>query len=74
MIRSLWVRNRGRANKADILVGVCYRLPYQDEETSGVFYKLFDHQSLFSWGNSTSLIYTRNTIQHRSSSLGKLLL
>ena len=24
-VESLWVRIRGRANKADILVGVCYK-------------------------------------------------
>ena len=24
-VESLWVKIRGRANKADILVGVCYR-------------------------------------------------
>ena len=29
---SLWVRIRGKANKADIMVGVCYRPPNQDEE------------------------------------------
>jgi len=32
--------------------------------------KLYDRQPLFSWGNSTSLIYARNTIQ---SSLGRFL-
>ena len=26
-VESLWVKIRGRADKADILVGVCYRLP-----------------------------------------------
>lgn len=36
----LWVRITVRANKADILVGVCYRLPNQDEEADEVFYKL----------------------------------
>ena len=38
-IESLWVRIMGRANKVDVLVGVCYRLSYQDEETDEVFYK-----------------------------------
>ena len=38
-VESLWVRIRGRANKVDVLVGVCYRLSYQDEETDEVFYK-----------------------------------
>ena len=35
----LWVRIRGRANKADIMVGCCYRPPNQDEEVDEIFYK-----------------------------------
>lgn len=31
-VEFLWVRIKGRANKADILVGACYRPPNQDEE------------------------------------------
>ena len=38
-VESLWVKIRGRANKADILVGICYRPPNQDEETDEVFYE-----------------------------------
>ena len=38
-VESLWVKIRGRADKADILVGVCYRLLNQDEETDEVFYE-----------------------------------
>ena len=38
-VECLWVKIRGKANKADILVGVCYRPPNQDEETDEVFYK-----------------------------------
>jgi len=30
---------RGKANKADILLGVCYRPPNQDEEVDEAFYK-----------------------------------
>ncbi|GAB0207083.1 hypothetical protein GRJ2_003173900 [Grus japonensis] len=30
---------RGKANKADILLGVCYRPPNQDEEADEAFYK-----------------------------------
>ena len=36
-VESLWVRIT--ANKVDILVGVCYRLPNQDEEMDEVFYE-----------------------------------
>jgi len=35
----LWVKMRGEANEADILLGVCYRPPSQDEEADEVFYK-----------------------------------
>ena len=38
-LESLWAKISGRADKADILVGVCYRLPNQDEETDEVFYE-----------------------------------
>ena len=35
----LWVKMRGKANKADILLGVCYGLPKQEEEVGEVFYR-----------------------------------
>jgi len=38
-VECLWVRMRGKANKADILLGVCYRPPNQDEEVDETFYK-----------------------------------
>ncbi|GAB0203746.1 hypothetical protein GRJ2_002840200 [Grus japonensis] len=38
-VECLWVRMRGKANKADILLGVCYRPPNQDEEAGEAFYK-----------------------------------
>ncbi|KAK4816200.1 hypothetical protein QYF61_012665 [Mycteria americana] len=38
-VECLRVRIRGKANKADIVVGVCYRPPNQDEETDELFYK-----------------------------------
>ncbi|KAK4816775.1 hypothetical protein QYF61_022887 [Mycteria americana] len=38
-VECLWVRIRGKANKADVVVGVCYRPPNQDEETDELFYK-----------------------------------
>ena len=49
-------------------MGVCYRLPNQHEETDGVFCEqlaeVANHQPLFSWGTSTSLIFVGNTLQH----------
>jgi len=38
-VKCLWVKMRGKNNKADILLGVCYRPPSQDEEEYEVFYK-----------------------------------
>ena len=38
-VESLWVKIRGRADKADILVGICYRPSNQDEETDELFYE-----------------------------------
>ncbi|KAK4813674.1 LOW QUALITY PROTEIN: hypothetical protein QYF61_017641 [Mycteria americana] len=38
-VECLWVRMRGKANKADIVVGVCYRPPNQDDEAEKIFYK-----------------------------------
>ncbi|MBW6965411.1 hypothetical protein KXS24_24935, partial [Salmonella enterica subsp. enterica serovar Weltevreden] len=34
-----WVKIRGRTDKADILVGICYRPPNQDEEADELFYE-----------------------------------
>ena len=36
---SLTDNDQGRANKVNVLVEVCYRLPNQDEEADEVFYK-----------------------------------
>ena len=35
----LWLKMRGKANKADILLGFCYRPPNHDEEADELFYK-----------------------------------
>ncbi|KAK4815696.1 hypothetical protein QYF61_006679 [Mycteria americana] len=44
-LECLWVRIRGKANKGDIVVGVCYRPPNQDEETDELFYKQLEEAS-----------------------------
>lgn len=36
---SLWVRIRGKANKADIIMEVCNRSPNKDKESDETFYK-----------------------------------
>ncbi|KAJ7425574.1 hypothetical protein BTVI_02487 [Pitangus sulphuratus] len=36
-VECLWIRIRGKANKAGILVAICYRLPNQDDEGDKFF-------------------------------------
>ena len=38
-VECLWVRIGGKACRGDILVGVCYRPPNQDEEKDEAFYE-----------------------------------
>lgn len=38
-VECLWVRIRGKASKADVLLGICYRSPNQDEKTDEAFYR-----------------------------------
>lgn len=38
-IKCLWVRIRGRASKADIMVGACYRPPNQDGEADEISHR-----------------------------------
>ncbi|RMC01280.1 hypothetical protein DUI87_22233 [Hirundo rustica rustica] len=38
-VERLWVRIKGKANKADVLVGVCYRPASQEEEVNNLLYK-----------------------------------
>ncbi|PKU39622.1 adaptin ear-binding coat-associated protein 1 [Limosa lapponica baueri] len=38
-VECLWVRIKGKANKADIMVGVYYRPPNQDVEIDEIFYQ-----------------------------------
>ncbi|RMC22210.1 hypothetical protein DUI87_00521 [Hirundo rustica rustica] len=38
-VEHLWVRIKGKANKADVLLGVCYRPPNQEEEVDNLLYK-----------------------------------
>lgn len=42
----LWVRIRGKANKADIQVGVCYMPSNHDEEADEIFHMQLGTQSL----------------------------
>ncbi|RMC01147.1 hypothetical protein DUI87_22238 [Hirundo rustica rustica] len=47
----LWVEIKGKANKADILLGVCYPPPNQEEEVDNLFYKQLGNVS-----GSTALV------------------
>lgn len=38
-VEYLWVRIKGKANEADVIVGVCYKPPSQAEEADTMFYK-----------------------------------
>ncbi|TRZ07701.1 hypothetical protein HGM15179_019408 [Zosterops borbonicus] len=42
-VECLWVRIKGKANKADILLGVCYHPPDQEEEVDNLFYKQLEN-------------------------------
>ncbi|OWK55170.1 hypothetical protein RLOC_00015312 [Lonchura striata] len=44
-VECLWVRTKGMANKADILLGVCYHSPNQEEEVDNLFRKQLENVS-----------------------------
>ncbi|RMC12608.1 hypothetical protein DUI87_10130 [Hirundo rustica rustica] len=44
-VECLWVIIKGKANKADILLGACYCPPNQEEEVDNLFYKLLENAS-----------------------------
>ena len=71
-VECLWVRIREKACRSDILEGVCYRSPNQDEEKHSMssLQKLCDCQHSFLWKTSTSLIYVGNIMQRRGTSPG----
>ena len=69
----LWIRIRGKANKADIMVGVCYRPPNQDEETDEIFYKRLGKVSrslalvLMGDFNLPDVCWKYNTVERKQS-------
>ena len=38
MVKSIWVRSKGKANKADVIMGVSYRSSIQDDDTYELFF------------------------------------
>ncbi|RMC19243.1 hypothetical protein DUI87_03849 [Hirundo rustica rustica] len=55
-VECLWVRIKGKANKADILLGVCYRPPNQEEEVDNLLYQQLENVS-----GSSALVLSRLT-------------
>ncbi|TRZ19413.1 hypothetical protein HGM15179_007741 [Zosterops borbonicus] len=72
-VECLWVRIKGKANKADILLGVCYHPPNQEEEMDNLFYKQLVNVSgsptfvLVRYFNSPDICWELNTTEKRQS-------
>ena len=72
-VECLWVRIRGKACMEDILLGVCYRPPNQDEEVDEVFYEqlaeVVQLPALVLMGdfNFLDICWKYNTVQRKQS-------
>ncbi|RMC20166.1 hypothetical protein DUI87_01012 [Hirundo rustica rustica] len=72
-IECLWVRIKGKANKADILLEVCFRPPNQEEEVDNLFYKQLENVSgssalvLVGDFNLPDICWELNTAEKRQS-------
>ncbi|RMB93593.1 hypothetical protein DUI87_30292 [Hirundo rustica rustica] len=72
-VECLWVRIKWKANKADILLGVCYRPPNQEEEVDNLFYKQLGNVSrssalvLVGDFNLPDICWELNTAEKRQS-------
>ncbi|TRZ08490.1 hypothetical protein HGM15179_018622 [Zosterops borbonicus] len=72
-VECLWVRIKGKVNKADILLGVCYRPPNQEEEVDNLFYKQLEDASgssalvLVGDFNLPDICWELNTAEKRQS-------
>ncbi|RMC06534.1 hypothetical protein DUI87_15971 [Hirundo rustica rustica] len=68
-----WVRIKGKANQADILLGVCYCPPNQEEEVDNLFYKQLGNVSgssalvLVGDFNLPDICWELNTAEKRQS-------
>lgn len=67
---SLWI-SRAQTNVADVVTGVCYRLPHQEEYVRDAFFKQLEEasclQDMVIRGTLTTLISTGRAIQHCTS-------
>ncbi|XP_063280190.1 uncharacterized protein LOC134564864 isoform X3 [Prinia subflava] len=72
-VESLWVRIKGQTSKGDTVVGVCYRLPEQEEEVDEAFYRQLEaasqFQALVLVGdlNYPDICWRSNTAKHKQS-------
>ncbi|TRZ20521.1 hypothetical protein HGM15179_006655 [Zosterops borbonicus] len=72
-VECIWVRIKGRANKADILLGVCYCPPNQEEEVDNLFYEQLETVSessalvLVGDFNLPNICWELNTAEKRQS-------
>ncbi|KAF4792047.1 hypothetical protein TURU_124700 [Turdus rufiventris] len=67
-IKCLWVRIKGNANKADILLGVCYRPPNNEEEVDNLFFSQLENVSGSSGDfNLSDIFWELNTAEKRQS-------
>lgn len=55
MVESFSVRIKGQTNNADVIMGVYYKLPNQDNKTDGLFFEKLKETS-----KSTALVLTED--------------
>ena len=61
-VESLWVRIKGQPHKGDIIVGVYYRPPHQEEEVDEAFYRQLQAAS-----QSLALVFMGNLTTRTSA-------
>ncbi|RMC19336.1 hypothetical protein DUI87_03945 [Hirundo rustica rustica] len=72
-VECLWMRIKGKVNKADILLGVCYSPPNREEEVDNLFYQQLENVSgssalvLVGDFNLTDICWKLNTAEKRQS-------
>ncbi|CAM2116169.1 unnamed protein product [Caretta caretta] len=72
-VESLWVKFRGENNKGDVMVGICYRSPDQEDEVDEAFFgqliEVSRSQALLLMGdfNHPDICWESNTAVHRQS-------